>query len=181
MDGPPGDAYSRVTEPGRYAVLHDAAGELLDDLTERYIVERRESGERLDPAGEPVRVVRLIPRTPDAATMAVAFTAFPGLVVRFGRWYEQALPSCGCDACDEQPTDLIAELHRQTFAVVEGGLWERVRRRVGGSWSETRLIGRDVSAGRGALLAAQDARAARREGFAAPVRWAPWPCRSGPA
>ncbi len=174
---PPDDAYSRVSDPGRFAVLQDAAEKLLADLHGLYMVERREARERLGPTGKPVRVVRLIPRTPDAATMAVFFTDFPGLVLRFGRWYEEALPACGCDACDEQPDDLIGELHRQTSAVIEGGLWERVRRRVGGAWSETRLVGPDVNASRGSLLDARDARAARRDGFAAPVLWAPWPLR----
>ncbi|HET6529635.1 MAG TPA: DUF6226 family protein [Actinoplanes sp.] len=163
--------YSRVTDPGRYAVLHDAADRLLDELTDRYIVERRESR-------EPLRVVHLIPHAPDAAPLAVAFTGFPGLTLRLGRWYEEALPNCGCDACDEQPDELIADLRRQVSALIEGGLWERVRRGVTGSWSEARLIGTDITAGCSAPLDPRDARAARRDGFAAAVQWAPWPRRS---
>lgn len=170
--------YSRVTDPGRYAVLHERAERLLDKLAAQYTVERRESKEALHPAGEPVRVVRLIPRTPAAAPLAIAFTGFPGVVLRLGRWYAESLPSCGCDACGEQPEDLVAEMHTQVDALVEGGLWERVRRGVTTSWSETRLIGPDFSSGRSAPLDARDARAARRDGFAAPVQWAPWPRRS---
>ena len=170
--------YSRVTDPGRYAVLHDSAETLLDSLAAQYIVERRESMEPLDPAGEPVRVIRLIPRTPAAAPLAVAFTDFPGVRLRLGRWYQESLPSCGCDACGEQPSDLIAEMYTQVDALVEGGLWERVRRGVTSSWAETRLIGPDFSSGRTVPLEARDARAARRDGFAAPVQWAPWPRRS---
>lgn len=170
--------YSRVTDPGRYAVLHEAAEKLLDDLTARYTVERRETREPLGPAGEPVRTVRLIPRTPAAAPLAVSFTDFPGIVLRLGRWYEEPLPACGCDACDERPDHLVTDLVTQVDALVEGGLWERVRRGVKGSWSETRLIGPDFSAGRSTPLDAGDARAARRDGFAAAVQWAPWPRRS---
>ena len=170
--------YSRVTDPGRYAVLHRTAERLLDDLAAEYVVERRETKEALDPAGEPVRVVRLIPRTPAAAPLAIAFTDFPGVILRLGRWYAEALPGCGCDACAEQPDDLVAEMYTQVDALVEGGLWERVRRGVTSSWSETRLIGPSFRAGRNAPLDAREARAARRDGFAAPVQWAPWPRRS---
>jgi hypothetical protein len=176
-DAKPAD-YSRVTDPGRYAVLHDIAETLLDSLAGQYIVERREANEALDPAGRPVRVVRLIPRTPAAAPLAIAFTDFPGIVLRLGRWYAESLPACGCDACGEQPDDLIAEMYTQVDALVEGGLWERVRRGVTSSWSETRLIGPDFSSSRSAPLEAREARAARRDGFAAPVQWAPWPRRS---
>ena len=168
---PKPEEYSRVTNPGRYAVLHAAADLLLDELTERYMVERRE-------IREPSRTVRLIPRTPAAAPLAVTFTDFPSVILRFGRWYEESLPSCGCDACDERPDDLVAELRTQVSALVEGGLWERVRRGVTSSWSETRLIGPDFSAGRSSPLDLREARAARREGFAAAVQWAPWTSRS---
>jgi hypothetical protein len=169
-----------VTDPGRYAVLHETAERLLDNLAAQYIVERRESKESRDPADEPVRVVRLIPRTPAAAPLAIAFTDFPGVVLRLGRWYEESLPGCGCDACDEQPDYLVAEMNTQVNALVEGGLWERVRRGVTSSWAETRLIGPDFSSSRSAPLDARDARAARRDGFAAPVQWAPWPRRPLP-
>lgn len=162
-----------MTDPGRYAVLHEAAGTLLDELAERYTVERRESN-------EPLRTVRLIPHMPAAAPIAVTFTEFPGIKVRFGRWYEEALPNCGCDACDEHPEELVADLRTHVSAVVEGGLWERVRRSVTGSWSETRLIGPDFSTGGRTPLDPRDARAARREGFAAAVQWAPWPRRPAP-
>jgi hypothetical protein len=161
----------------RFAVLHEAAERLLDELTERYLVERRESKEQLG-ADEPlVRMVRLIPRTPTAGPLAIAFTDFPGLTVRLGRWWFEALPGCGCDVCAEDPAELIDVLRAQASALVEGGLWERVRRGVGGSWFETRLIGVHVNARREGPLTARDARDARRGGFAAAVQWAPWPCR----
>jgi hypothetical protein len=142
------------------------------------MVERRESKEPLGGTGDFVRTVRLIPRTPAAAPLAVTFTDFPGVILRLGRWYEESLPGCGCDACDEQPDHLVTEMRTQAGALVEGGLWERVRRGVTGSWSETRLIGPDFTANRETLLDARAARAARRDGFAAPVQWAPWPRRS---
>ncbi|GLY98189.1 hypothetical protein Acsp02_54430 [Actinoplanes sp. NBRC 103695] len=179
-DGEPKpEEYSRVTNPGRFAVLRDAAEHLLDELTEHYTVERREAKE---PLGEELyRTVRLVPRMPAAAPLAVAFTEFPSVVLKLGRWYEESLPNCGCDACDEQPDLLAEQLRSQASALVEGGLWERVRRGVGGSWSEVCLIGRDLNVRRETLLDSAEARSARREGFAAAVQWAPWPRRSAVA
>jgi hypothetical protein len=173
------EGYSRVTNAGRFGVLHDAAEALLDELTDRYTVERRETKEPLGPeAGPPiVRIVRLIPHSPAAGPLAVAFTDLPGIVLRLGRWYEDRLPSCGCDDCDEDPGELVADLRAHVAAHIEGGLWERVRRRVNGSWRETRLVGYGLMIDGAALLEPAEAHAARREGLAAPVQWAPWPRR----
>ncbi len=161
----------------RFAVLHDAAEALLDELAERYMVDRRESKESLGPADALVRMERLMPRTPAAAPLAIAFTETPGLALRLGRWWVEALPGCACEVCDEDPTQLVDLLRIQTSALVEGGLWERVRRGVGGSWFETRLIGVGINARREGPLERWDAREARRSGFAAAVQWAPWPPR----
>jgi hypothetical protein len=169
--------YPHTTDAERFAMLHDAADALLDELAGRYTVERRETKELLGPDEALVRMVRLIPRTPAAAPLAIAFTGLPGLQVRLGRWWTQTLPECGCADCAEDPAHLIAELRTQTKALIEGGLWERVRRGVSGSWFETRLIGEGVKAAREGLLSARSARNARRGGFAAPVQWAPWPRR----
>ncbi len=67
-----------------------------------------------------------------------------------------------------------ADLRRRVFALVEGGLWERVRRGAGGSRFEARLIGEGVDAWRRGRLTSREARDARRGGFAAAVQWAPW-------
>jgi Family of unknown function (DUF6226) len=172
------DRYSRVTDAERFAVLHDAADDLLDELAAQYLVERRDYKEPLAGADGPlVRISWLVPRTPGAASLGVAFTDFPGVILRLGRWYQQVLPECGCDACDEDPLALVAGLRAHSCAMVEGGLWERVRRRPTGSWSQARLVGPGFRTSQQALLEARDARAARREGFAAAVQWAPWPRR----
>jgi hypothetical protein len=170
--------YPHTTNAGRFAVLHDAADALLDELAEGYMVEHRETKELLGPDEALVRVVRLIPRTPAAAPLAVAFTNLPGLTLRLGRWWAQTLPVCGCDACGEEPAQLVDDLRVQCAAMIEGGLWERVRRGVGGSWFECRLIGTGFNAGLEGPLSAREARDARRGGFAAPTQWAPWPRRS---
>src|SRR4051812_20814766 len=97
------------------------------------MVERRETKELLGSDEALVRTVRLIPRTPAAAPLAIAFTGLPGLQVRLGRWWTQTLPECPCADCAEDPGRLVEELRIQARALIEGGLWERVRRGVGGS------------------------------------------------
>ncbi|MFI7539728.1 DUF6226 family protein [Actinoplanes sp. NPDC049599] len=171
---------SRVSDPGRFLVLHEAAEDVLDELTERYIVDRRETKEPVGPTAgaEVVRIVRLMPRTPAAAPLSIAFTDFPGIVLRLGRWFFESSPDCGCDDCAEDPVVLVEDLRARVTAHVEGGLWERVRRGVTGSWLETRLIGPGLRITRQAPIDAAEARAARREGFAAAVQWAPWPRRA---
>jgi uncharacterized protein DUF6226 len=104
-EGPPDEeAYSRVTNPERFAPLHDIAAGLLNRLEATFYVERAE-GYGLDPELESVELARpstrLIPRNPGAAPIVIAFTAFPGVFVRFGRWYIDTFPGCGCNACDE--------------------------------------------------------------------------------
>jgi hypothetical protein len=170
------DARPSTAETRRYQVLHDHADTLLDALAHTYVVVWRDGKEPLDhdPAGPLVRTVRLIPRSPAAAPLSVAFTDFPSVILRFGRWYQQSLPACGCDECDEDPDALVTELRTQVAALIEGGLWERVRRGPTGSWSEARLVGPDFRVDQRALLDPSTARAARRDGFAAAVQWAPW-------
>jgi hypothetical protein len=170
--------YPHTTDTERFSVLHEAADALLDQLTQRYMVERRETKEMLGPDEALVRTVRLIPRTPAAAPLAIAFTGLPGLRVRLGRWWTLTLPDCGCADCAEDPAHLADELRTQVTALIEGGLWERVRRGVSGSWFETRLIGEGFKGAREGLLSPRAARHARRGGFAAAVQWAPWPRRS---
>lgn len=126
---PPDDAYGRVTAPERYTVVHDAAAQLIADLAGRYDV-ATSPGDRTDLGRsegiELLRVVRLVPAGVDAAPLTVGFTAFPGVLVRFGRWHLQAFPSCGCDACDEHPDDVIRELDDRVTALVQGRFTEEV-------------------------------------------------------
>ncbi len=44
--------------------------------------------------------------------------------MRFGRWQVAAYPHCGCDACDEQPEELIHELRERVSRVVNEGFTE---------------------------------------------------------
>ena len=51
IEGPPKEAYSRVTNPERFQPLHDAATELLDRLEREFAVERLEGPDADDELG----------------------------------------------------------------------------------------------------------------------------------
>ena len=56
----------------------------------------------------------------------VAFTGFPGLRVRFGRWHIEPFPGCGCDACDERPEVEVQSFLDKVNAVTSGQFVEGV-------------------------------------------------------
>ena len=131
-EGPPEDAYSRVTNPERFRPLHPTMLEIIGRLENGFEVERTEGyglDEELERGFGLARpCVRLSPRDPDAAPIAVVFSAFPGLHVRFGRWHTEAFPSCGCDACDESAEDQIERLNEMVDDTTAGRYREVVRR-----------------------------------------------------
>lgn len=176
--GHPADAYERVTNPQRYRILYAVAEELLDQLVAQYDVERVEGGAALDEElarGVDVRrVVRLAPKAERGASLTVAVTGFPGLSVRFGRWHIEAFPACGCDACDEDPSEVANELREKVEAVADGRFAERLSRGLrpaleyefrGESWS---------SSGRRSLTR----RHARKLGGAERLDYPSWPRRT---
>ena len=128
-DGPPPEAYSRVTNPERVRPLHDFALMLLAQLDASFAVDRIE-GYGLDSeleVGDLARPsVRLVPRDSKAAPLAVAFTTFPGLKVRAGHWCTAAFPVCGCDACDETASNETARLSEMIDDVVAGRFREAI-------------------------------------------------------
>lgn len=146
---PDEDAYGRVTNPGRYQFVVDATRTMIDDLVATYEVEATAgipSVDFPDFRGSATDVVRLHPS--GGADLAFMFTDFPGVVVRAGESFARAFPACGCDACDESPTDVIDGLEELVGAVVEGRYVEELTRRAvsytfagvwGSSSSEKRL------------------------------------------
>ena len=144
-EGPPDEAYSRVTNPERFRPLHAAMLDIIGRLENDYEVERTE-GYGLDEEVErrldlERPSVRLTPRNPDAAPIGVTFTAFPGLYLRFGRWYTEPFPDCGCDACDESAEVEIGRLAEVIDDVTAGRFREAIRRPfisfLGSGWRET--------------------------------------------
>ncbi len=145
MGAPRDEEYSRVTDPGRYRVVH-ARARLWARVLEDTVGAR---AERLTPqagdgTGRPRpfdRGVRLVPDRPgglplvllerDAdvghdATLAVLEIGVvrPDVVV-------EVLPDCGCDACDSGSRDLLDAVDA-TIAAVVGGPYVVLR---GRTWS----------------------------------------------
>lgn len=175
--GPPPDAYGRVTNAERYRILHEAARELLDQLARDYAVERVTGtalDEELASQADTEAMTRLEPAGGGGAPLTVAFTRFPGLLVRFGWWHIEAYPACGCDACDEQPHALAEQLrHRVKALLLEEGFSESLRHGWRG-WSVT-MESRDTRSER---TVSRERR--RRLGEASSCRWSPWRASSPP-
>jgi hypothetical protein len=128
-DGPPLEAYSRVTNAGRFRALHPLAVDLLERLSAEYDVSRSEDFDLL-PGMEPFEhaqpPVRLTPVVPTAAPIAIAFTTFPSLLVRCGRWLVESFPSCACDACRETAEEEGERLRVLLDDVVAGRFREEI-------------------------------------------------------
>jgi hypothetical protein len=179
-EGPPEEAYGRVTAPERYAALADAADTVVASLADAYdveVVEGPPAASDAPPAaaGGPARAIRAVRLTPaTGARLIVTVTDFPGVRVDAGHWWSRTFPQCGCDACDETPEDLIEELSQTLVAVAEGGLVERLNRRwlaaglTGGGWA---------SEGNQRLDREQYAELSRRAP-AGRYAWPPWPRRT---
>jgi hypothetical protein len=173
MPDPRDEAYGRVTNPERYAVVLDAARELVAELVRDFDVDVITGGDA-DPmfVARTARVVaddvvRLVPRADGAGGVTFAFTDFPAVITRAGQWRIVAYPHCGCDACDEDPVEVIEQLRNDIEALTAGRVSER--------WDGTGLHTAVTYAGgfsqSGWSLVEQD-----RELFGVPreYNWAPW-------
>ena len=129
-EGPPPEAYSRVTNPERFRPLHGFAEQLLGSLETDFAV-TREDGSALDsklmvaPPGS--RTERLVPRPDASGALTVAFTPFPGLFVQLGHWWVEPIPPCGCDACDETAEEGQARLEWLVGSLTKGRFRESIR------------------------------------------------------
>lgn len=185
MEGPPEEAYSRVTNPERFQPVHDAAIELLDRLEREFAVKRFDGCDadaELGNVSEARPSVRLVPNDPDCAPIAVAFTDFPGLSIKFGHWCRKWLPVCGCDACDDTADEMIEEMTWLVESVVSGGFREVVRiSRLAGDGrhvTEFRHSGRRSSS-YGNVERSQALKMTGGESNVT-LNWKPWPPRNPP-
>ena len=179
-EGPPPEAYERITDPERFRGLHQAARTLLDDLEARYEVDREYFLDHTRPSG-PEPGERLVPHAPGASPLAVTYAESPGLLIYTGHQRRGAhIPVCACDACDEtletcldQLPQLIGPVVAGTFGesvVIEDGRWYH---HVWRTWSAGR------SSGTG-LIDEEQAKALLELMPAGEASWQPWTPRSGP-
>ena len=138
-EGPPDEAYSRVTEPERFRPLHDWTLETVERLETEYDV-TFEEGKGIDVELERYSIVgptiKLTPSQDSCARVTIAFTDFPGIAVRVGRWVIDRFPSCGCDACDEMPDEEFERFTELLDDVVAGRFRESMRLQPGeDGWS----------------------------------------------
>jgi hypothetical protein len=182
VEGPPLEAYSRVTDPERFGSLHRVAAELLDRLEREFDAERAE-GYGLDPEMEQVfklarPSVSLAPRDAGAAPIVVVFSAFPGIVVRFGRWYTAAFPACGCDACDETAKSESERLEPMIDNLTAGRFREAIWIPTDGTaWHEWELWSSGARCAQKLQLDPARARELVASGDRSLYEWRPWPKR----
>jgi hypothetical protein len=176
VDGPPDDAYGRVTNPERYRPLHEAALQIVDELSATYhvsVTRGPDADPELESHGvELLDVIRLVPAIATAAPLTLALTGFPGVFMRVGTWRQGAYPHCGCDACDEAPVDAVAQLHQDVDNAVAGRITE--------DWDGERLHFAESSTGVERSSGWALIEGERRERYGAPRRyeWEPWPTKS---
>lgn len=162
---PPPEAYSRVTNPERFRVLHATMTDTLAYLKAAFDVQQEEGyglDEEVEQSLELDRPsVRLTPTDPEAAPLVVAFSTFPGLSLRFGRQWKELFPACGCDACGDTGDELVQELNWLIENVVAG----RFRESHGGQ----KVWGEDGSSRGGGKCSNSDLSEHRC------MHWKPWP------
>lgn len=130
-DGPPENAYSVLSHPERFQPLHDAARALIAHLDVNYEVEVSEDPALLEHVPRGISAITAVSVTPadnKAAPLTLVFTDLPGIVLMAGAFLVEPLPACGCDACDDSAASVADDLEWMVFAVVEGGLTEKVTR-----------------------------------------------------
>lgn len=157
-DGPPSEAYSRVSRdlaavtvgftayldglPDRLVAAYDCA---VRPVTSAELIRLRQRGSRRDSEGT---VYAVEPRGPDRATLLVDRTTFERgefATVGIGQVITELIPNCFCDACDEDSDSLIAQT--DTLVEVTVGGFREFRRTY-----RPRRAGRDPAASPSALL-----------------------------
>ncbi len=127
---PSPEANSRVTNPERFGYIAKEMWTRVDQLTHEFEAERRE----VDPGDHFARVEGCIGtavevRPTEGLPIVFVETKFPGISIALGEWMHLHLPQCGCDACDEQPEDVIANLEKWIGAVTHGGFEVEITKR----------------------------------------------------
>ena len=177
-EGPPEEAYSRVTEPERFAPLHDWALDTAARLEREYEVTRVE-GAGLDHDLERSQIsrptVKLTPLHESGPPVTIVFTDFPGLAVRMGRWFTDWFPSCGCDACDEMPDGVFEEFMELVRCVVSSGFRESLYLpRRGDGWCTREFRSDEYHRSGGSRVSRDEARSILSNQDEIILEWTPW-------
>lgn len=181
---PPIEAYSRVTNPERFRPLHALALALLTRLSADYDVAMTDTFALL-PGMQSFEHARapmtLTPVASDAAPIAVAFTTFPSLIVRYGRWLADPFPVCGCDACGETAAGEGERLERLIADVIAGRFREELTIPLLGQARLCWALGDAAYEGGSGesfrTMPRAEGRAMRGRGPTR-VQWRPWPARA---
>lgn len=127
---PAQDSYSRTLHPERFQPIHTVAAALIDYLSATYDVTVTEDADAANDFISPwrnfLRVVRLQPADPDAASLTLAFTDFPHVSAHAGMTSDLVFLDCGCDACDETWESVADEMEEKVSFIVGGGFTEMV-------------------------------------------------------
>lgn len=181
-DGPPQNAYSRVSHPERFAALHAVADAAIDYLVRTFDANADSSleyaGDLLRQGATAVRAVRVMPCGHDAASLTFVFTDFPGLAVHAGVLHDFAYPACGCDACDETVERSAEELGRLIRSVTMGGYREWVGSKGDAGMSLAFEDGSQSSSGDLGPAPGDRLENARARLAQLPGGWAAWPLRT---
>jgi hypothetical protein len=180
-EGPPPEAYSRVTNPERFEPLHRVAMDQVARLQQRFDVERVDGfglDQELEGADLARASIRLTPADSTAASILIAFTSFPAVIVRSGLLLDLTFPECGCDACGSTAEAEVQRLTEAIEDVVSGRFRESIRiPLLWGDAEETwELWSPTHRTGGGVRIARSRARALvgrSRQTF----DWSPWPLR----
>jgi hypothetical protein len=180
LEGPPPEAYSRITNAERFESLHRVTLVHLERLQGRFDVERVE-GYGLDQDLEQVNLtrpsVKLIPADSKAAPIVVAFTSFPGVIVRCGFLLVLGFPACGCDACDETADGERQRLAEVMDDVVHGRFRELIRIPLLGDAEQEWELRSSTHRMGGSVRFARSRARALVSGGRRTIEWAPWPLR----
>jgi hypothetical protein len=181
-EGPPPEAYSRITNSERFEPLHRAALLHLERLQERFDVERVE-GYGLDQDLERVDLarpsVKLIPADSKAAPIVVAFTSFPAVITRCGLRLVLGFPACGCDACDETAEGELQRLTEVMDDVVGGRFRESIRIPLFGDAEQEWELRSSAHRIAGSVRIPRSRARALVSGCSRTFEWSPWPLREG--
>ena len=186
-EGPPEEAYSRVTRD--LAAVTAGFAEFLDELPARLVASYDclvrelpddEVGRLSEQRPGLLSTYAVVPSDPGSATLLVGRRVYEGgvaVVLAFGVAAVEAVPDCFCDACDEDSESMVEQVEEFVNAATGGCREFRRPYRSrpgelldgGGPWMEH---GVDTASG----AWAHASRSVTGDSF--DRDWAPWPARS---